>query len=75
MIYLIITIYRRTSNNSIHHIFAFFERKYKFAKITMVGGDSPHSSSTKIKLIASVVAEKNIFLDIHLYDHLKLGRL
>ncbi len=29
----------------------------------------------KIKLIASVVVEKNMFLDLHLYEHLKLGRL
>ncbi len=41
----------------------------------MYGGDSSHSSSAKIKLIASVVAKKNIFLDLHLYEHLKLGRL
>ncbi len=41
----------------------------------MDGGDSPHSSSAKIKLIASVVSEKNMFLDLHLYENLKLGRL
>ncbi len=35
-------------------------------------GDSPHSSSAKFKLIASVIANKNIFLDLHLYEHLKL---
>ncbi len=39
----------------------------------MDGAYSPHSSSAKIKLTASVVAEKNMFLDFHLYDHLKLG--
>ncbi len=32
-------------------------------------------SSAKIKFIASVVVEKNIFLNHHLYEHLKLGRL
>ncbi len=41
----------------------------------MDGGDSPHSRSVKIKLIASVVAERNMFLGFHLYEHLKLGRL
>ncbi len=41
----------------------------------MGGGNSPYSGSTKIKLIASVVAEKNMFFDLHLYEHLKLGRL
>ncbi len=41
----------------------------------MDGEDSPHSSSEKIKLIVSVFAEKNMFLDLHLYEHLKLGRL
>ncbi len=41
----------------------------------MDGGDTPHSSSAKIKLIAVVVAEKNMFLDLHLYEPLNLGRL
>ncbi len=41
----------------------------------MDGEDYPHSSSAKIKLIASVVAEKNMFLYLDLYEHLKLGRL
>ncbi len=42
----------------------------------MDGENSHHSSSAKIKLIASVVADKkNVFLDLHLYEHLKLGRL
>ncbi len=41
----------------------------------MDGGDSFHSSSAKIKLIASMVAENNIFLDLHLYEHFKLRRL
>ncbi len=47
----------------------------KWNLLNMDGGDFPHSSSAKIKPIASVVAEKNIFLDLHLYEHLKLGRL
>ncbi len=37
--------------------------------------DCPHSSSAKINLIASVVVEKNMFLDLLLYKNLKLGRL
>ncbi len=41
----------------------------------MDAGDSPHSSSAEIKLIALVVAEKNMFLDLHLYENLKLRRL
>ncbi len=42
----------------------------------MDGRDSPHSSTAKIKLIASVVVEKNMFLDLlHQYEHLKLVRL
>ncbi len=41
----------------------------------MHAGDSPHSSSEKIKLIASAGAVKNMFFDLHLYEHLKLGRL
>ncbi len=28
-----------------------------------------------IKLIASVISEKNVFLDLHVYEHLKLVRL
>ncbi len=36
----------------------------------MDGGDSPHSSNAKIKLIASVVADKNMFLNLYLYEHL-----
>ncbi len=40
----------------------------------MDGGES-HSSNAKIKLIASVIVKKNMFLDLHLYEHLKLGRL
>ncbi len=39
----------------------------------MDGEDSPHSSNAKIKLVASV--EKNMFLDYHLHEHLRLGRL
>ncbi len=38
-------------------------------------GDSAHSNSAKIKLKASAVAEKNMFLNLHLYEHLNLGRL
>ncbi len=41
----------------------------------MDGGDSPHSSSANIKLIASAVAEKDMFLNLHLYEHLNFGRL
>ncbi len=48
-------------------------RKLHVAKID--GGDFPLSSSAKIKFIASAVAKKNMFLDLHLYVHIKLGRL
>ncbi len=47
----------------------------KLHVVKMDGGDSSHSSSAKIKLIALVVAKKNMFLNLHLYEHLKLGRL
>ncbi len=47
----------------------------KVCLVQMDGGDSPHSSSAKIKLIVSVVAQKHMFLDLHLYEHLKWGRL
>ncbi len=36
----------------------------------MDGGDSPHSSSAKTKLIASAVVDKNMFFDLHLYEYL-----
>ncbi len=54
----------------------FFTRKKKFVKITCSekdGGDPPHSSSAKIKLI--VVAEKSAFLDLYLYEHLKVRKI
>ncbi len=38
----------------------------KLHVLQLDGGDSPHSSTAKIKLIASVVAEKNMLLNIHL---------
>ncbi len=64
----------------IHNIkFSPFSRgrtnSWKLHVVKMDGGDSPNSTSAKFKLIASVVAEKNMFLDLHLYEHLKLGRL
>ncbi len=49
-------------------MFLFFVSTNKF-------GDSTYYSSAKIKLIASAVAEKNMFSDLHLYEHLKLGKL
>ncbi len=41
----------------------------KLYVVTMDEGDSPQSSSAKINLIASVVAEKNMFFDLHLNEH------
>ncbi len=74
---MIIYMYCKTSNNSLHQIFGFLA--WKNTKILHVvkmdKRDSPHSSSAKIKMIASAIAEKNIFLDLHLYEHLKLERL
>ncbi len=55
--------YCRTSNNSLHQIFMFFVRKNKFSNIT---SRENRWRSAKIELIASMVVEKDMILDLHL---------
>ncbi len=58
-----------------HQIIHYIKFSWKLQVVKMDGWDSSHSSSAKFKLIVSVVAKTNMFLDLHLYEHLKLGRL